>query len=132
MLVSMLEWIAHELDVAIEHADGCRRVTIGSGVRKQTVTIREEGKQQVLTSIVLSKSEVTRRADVWSRLARLAWQRNAHTDLVTFTFDHEDNLIGRIRHPTMTLDREELLLYIRALVRECDRFEYLLSGLDGH
>jgi hypothetical protein len=35
-----------------------------------------------------------------------------------------------IRHPAEHLDPEELELYITALTRECDRFEYLLAGKD--
>lgn len=83
-----------------------------------------------LTAVVLPASDVTATADGWRNLARLAWQRNADTDVVTFTFDDRDRLVGRVRHPAETMDIEELSLYVRSLVRECDRFEYLLSGLD--
>jgi len=51
-------------------------------------------------------------------------------DLVTFAFDDKNNLIGVIEQPALTLDHEELNLYIETLARECDRFEYILTGDD--
>ena len=39
-------------------------------------------------------------------------------------------LIGVIEQPAQTLDREELVLHINTLARECDRFEYKLLGKD--
>ncbi len=66
----------------------------------------------------------------WNELARLAWQRNAESDLVTFGFDNRNRLVGQIRHPAELLDLKELDLFIWALARECDRFEYQLSGKD--
>ena len=35
-----------------------------------------------------------------------------------------------IEVPTATLDREELQLYVETLAKECDRFEYALTGED--
>jgi hypothetical protein len=33
--------------------------------------------------------------------------------------------------PASTLDRDELDLYIETLAKECDRFEYALTGEDA-
>jgi hypothetical protein len=52
-------------------------------------------------------------------------------DLITFAFDDRDNLVGVIEQPVLTLDYEELKLYIETLARECDRFEYILTGDDA-
>jgi hypothetical protein len=41
-----------------------------------------------------------------------------------------DHPIGVIEQPVATLDHEELVLYIETLARECDRFEYKLTGSD--
>ena len=71
------------------------------------------------------------RTDVsWRHYAREAWRRNAATNLVTFTFDEKHGLIGLVRHPVATLDVEELSLYMAVLAAECDRFEFLLGGVD--
>jgi len=47
---------------------------------------------------------------------------------VTFAFDHNDRLVGVVEQPAATLDHEEVRVYIETLARECDRFEYTLTG----
>ena len=127
---TMLESVAGILDCECQHFQHHSRLTAGLGTRHQDVEVRVIEDDYELTAVVLSASDVTATADGWRDLARLAWQRNADTDIVTFTFDDRDRLVGRVRHPAETMDIEELSLYVRSLVRECDRFEYLLSGLD--
>ena len=105
-------------------------VGLGKGIRHQTVRMGREGDDYVLTSVVLGTAAVTKNHRRWAELAILAWQRNAGTQLVTFGFDGQDRLAGQIRHPAQYLDEEELELYVTALARECDRFEYLLTGRD--
>lgn len=79
---------------------------------------------------MLPASEVTRDHARWRRIAYRAWRRNASKALVTFAFDDNDRLIGLIEVPTATLDHEELDLYIETVAKECDRFEYALTGED--
>ena len=79
----------------------------------------------------LPASDVTRNKDHWRRIAYRTWRRNASKPLVTFAFDDDDRLIGQIEVPAATLDHEELDLYIETLARECDRFEYVLTGADA-
>ena len=129
-IATMIESVASDLDCVIKHHQHHTQLTMGIGTRRQSVEIRIVDDDYELTSVVLPTSIVTAKQDKWRALARLAWQRNANTDVVTFTFDKRDRLVGRVRHPAATLDLEELSLYVRSLVRECDRFEYLLSGLD--
>jgi hypothetical protein len=100
--------------------------------RHQGVDLTREGDYYVLTGVVLSRADVTRSTKRWNDLACLAWQRNAEQELVSFGFDRQDRLIGQIRHLAEHLDPEELDLYIHVLARECDRFEYLLSGKDQY
>lgn len=104
-------------------------VSLG-GNRGQRVAIKRDGPYYLLRSSVLSSREVTRRARRWRELARLAWHRNAQQEVVAFGFSDQDQLIGQIRHPTEFLDVEELEFYIDTLARECDRFEYMLTGED--
>ena len=129
---TMIERVIGDLGGEVEHFQNHSRVTVGLGTRHQSVEIRVVDDEYELTSVVLPASDVTANDDKWRDLARLAWQRNADADVVTFTFDDRDRLVGRIRHPAATLDHEELSLYVRSLVRECDRFEYLLSGTDRY
>ena len=84
----------------------------------------------MMTSIILSRARVTRRVKAWRELAKLVWCRNAERQLVKFAFDKQDRLVGQIRHLAKYLDYPELEIYVQALARECDRFEYLLSGSD--
>jgi len=37
-----------------------------------------------------------------------------------------------IAQPVATLDHQELKLYIDTVAKECDRFEYILTGSDSH
>ena len=108
------------------------RVATRGGERGQTVHISTVDEMYVLTSVVLGTPAVTKSHKRWRRLALLAWQRNAEHQLVTFAFDRHDRLVGRIEHPAKYLDPPELELYVNALARECDRFEYLLSGKDEY
>lgn len=131
-IAPMITSVARDLGCVIKHSQHHTKLTMGLGTRHQSVEIRVVDDDCELTSVVLPTSTVTANHEQWRSLARLAWQRNADTDVVTFTFDRRDRLVGRVRHPAATLDPEELALYVRSLMRECDRFEYLLSGLDSY
>ncbi|RMH31089.1 MAG: hypothetical protein D6692_00840 [Planctomycetota bacterium] len=128
----MLESVAQSLNCECQHFQHHSRLSVGHGTRHQDIEVRVVDDDYELTSVVLPTSDVTATADGWRGLARLAWQRNADSDIVTFTFDDRDRLVGRVRHPATTMDIEEMSLYVQSLVRECDRFEYLLSGLDRY
>ena len=84
----------------------------------------------MLWSTVVGRDFVTADDDAWRALAYRAWRKNALKDLVTFAFDSDDQLIGLIEQPVTTLDHEELQLYVETLAKECDRFEYVLTGRD--
>ena len=73
----------------------------------------------------------TRQSDpLWRKLAYRVWRKNSLKDLITFSFDTQHRLIGRIEQPASTLDENELVLYIHTVAEECDRFEYNLTGED--
>ncbi|MGH7821476.1 MAG: YbjN domain-containing protein [Candidatus Binatia bacterium] len=63
-------------------------------------------------------------------LIHLTWKRNAEEPFVTFALDESDRLLGQIEQPAATLDPAELRFHVEHLARECDRFEYVLTGLD--
>jgi len=56
------------------------------------------------------------------------WRRNRQTEVVNFTLDGQNRLVGRVDHPAETLDAAELFFYLTRLAVECDRMEYLLTG----
>lgn len=87
--------------------------------------MRLEGEHIVLSSVVWASAATPARR---RQIALWAWQRNAATDLVSFTFDQRGRLVGMIRHPEQFLDRAELQVYISRLRYECARFKGLLTG----
>lgn len=105
-------------------------VELGESGRRQRVTIQVRGQSVFFRSVVLSESEVTQSVRRWRELARQVWRRNATKELVCFTFDGSDRLIGQVVQPVATLDPEELVVYVDAVARECDEYEYRLSGED--
>lgn len=127
-LSSLLRSVAGSLGCELELRDRDAVLDVGSGTRAQRITVSVEGPDCVLRARILGEREVTKTTKGWCAYARLAWQRNADTDFVTYGFDRRDRLVGEIRHPVAHLDEEELELYVRVLARECDRFAYLLAG----
>jgi hypothetical protein len=107
-------------------------IPVGAGARRQQILFSKDGGEYVLTSVILGTARVTKQNKQWRDLARLAWQRNACHDVVTFAFDRHDRFVGQVRHPAAHLDDNELEFYVIALARESDRLEHLLSGVDTH
>ena len=106
------------------------KATFHATGRRQDIRLQTEGEQLVLTSTVLPRDLVTRSDRRWRELALQVWERNRHTDVALFRFDRDDNLVGRAVHPQGTLDLAEFRLDVHALLVECDRFEYVLTGDD--
>jgi len=98
--------------------------------RKQNVHFDRRGEMYVFSSVVLDAHLVTRNKKNHRDLARRAWRKNALIDLVTFAFDDKHRLIGVLEQPVATLDTEELRFYVETLAKDCDRFEYVLTGRD--
>ena len=98
--------------------------------RKQVIHLAAEGSDYLFTSTVVHHRHVTSNNRIWRNFALRAWRRNSEKDLVTFTFSEHDDLIGLIRHPRAHLDHQELEASLIALARECDRFEFVLTGAD--
>ena len=112
-------------------ADGGRiTVSFGLGPRNQAVEIQNVKGIYVFTAVIAGKRRAAPNRKRRRQTAMLAWHRNSYSDLVTFGLDRRDRLIGRIRHPSDHLDLKELELYLKSLATECDRMEYLLTGLD--
>lgn len=96
----------------------------------QRVHLERHGDHYRLWSIAAGAGYVTRNDSAWRALAYRAWRKNSLKELVGFSFDRQHRLIGVIEQPAATFDHEELVLYVETLARECDRFEFILTGED--
>lgn len=96
--------------------------------RRQRIAVERQREHYVLTSVVLKSRQVEEigQAEVLTRL----WQRNREMNVVAFSLDKRGQLVGRIEQLAETVDCEELTLYLELLARECDQFEYVLTGQD--
>ena len=98
--------------------------------RRQRVQLDLADGRYVFRSVVVGPAYVTRTEASWRDLAYRVWRKNSLKDLITFSFDTHDRLIGQIEQPASTLDENELEFYIQTVAEECDRFEYNLTGED--
>ncbi len=99
-------------------------VTVGRS-RKHRITVEDCGDALRLTGVVVG----SRRSDQ-DGLEVEVWQRNRRLMLVGMRFDKQDRLIGESWAPKAGLVQDEFLLYLRTLARECDRYEFQLTGQD--
>lgn len=108
------------------------KLTVGLGrtQRSQIIKLDRVGDDYVFSSTILGAAKVTCNDQYRRELALLAWERNAGHDIVTFAFDRTNRLVGLIRCSARTIQPDTLSLYITTLARECDRFEYVLTGAD--
>ena len=106
-------------------------VDVVEDVRRQHIRIRihidEAGEYYHLTSIVARRSIVSAAND----LPMQVWLRNRHASLVGFWIDDHDRLIGESWVPKAGLSDNEFQFYLRQVAKECDGFEYALTGTDG-
>ena len=97
------------------------------GGRRQVVHIDESNEGSHRLWSVAAQPAVVREL----REPRLQmWRRNRVTELVGFRLDKRGRIIGEVLLPSPGLTANEWELYIRAVARACDRFEYLLTGQD--
>lgn len=109
---------------------GLRASTIRD--RSQAVSVDVRGDAVRMTSPVAAKSWVPERGEARATFIRRLWEINAHTDLVAFGIDSYGRVVGTCSHPLATLDQSELEVYLVALVHECDRLEWVLTGEDRY
>ena len=60
------------------------------------------------------------------------WRRNALKPVVALYIDDQDQIIGRITCTIESAHADEVSFYLATLARDCDRFEYILSGSDEY
>ena len=108
--------------------DGNRiRISLSRNGRSQIVRLARRKDRYVFSSVVAHASAVNegRRS-----LAFRIWRRNALKAVVMFTVDRRERVIGLIDQPIESVHTKELKFYLETLARECDRFEYILTGAD--
>lgn len=131
-LRAKLERLRSEKGIEWEMTGADIEVRLTNYRRQQRIRVSRKGSQYVFSTPVLGASATRCDAQYRHRVALRAWERNAKTELVAFTFDRAGRLVGEIRHPADHLDTAELAIYLRILATEGDRFEYVLTGRDEH
>ena len=58
------------------------------------------------------------------------WRRNALKPFVSLSIDNRDRVVGTVTCPVQSTHAEKIEFYLTTLARDCDRFEYILSGSD--
>lgn len=107
-----------------------RRTLTASLPGGRTQRIDTRGGDLHLCSVVACKAAVPTNSKRKAAFIRRLWEISAHTDLVAFGLDGHGRVVGTCTHPLATLDPEELEIYLLALVRECDRLEWVITGED--
>jgi len=129
-LIERVDRLIEAGEVAWERRNRSVQVQLWRGDRRHRVRFRRQDGMYVFYAIVVRADFVTRGVKKWNELARRVWRRNAVRQIVSFSFDEQDRLIGVIKQPAETLDDAELRFHIETLARECDRLEYVLTGED--
>ena len=95
--------------------------------RSQVVRVSSRRNHCVFSSIIARSSEVKENR---RKLLYRLWRRNALKQLVTFTIDSRERVVGLIDQPVDSVSDAEMRFYIETVARECDRLEYILTGSD--
>ena len=103
------------------------RISLSRNGRSQKIHLARRKDRYVLSSVVAHAGAV--KEDRRSLAYRL-WRRNALKDVVTFAIDRRERVVGRIDQPIESMHDRELKFYLETLARECDRLEYILTGVD--
>lgn len=122
----MIEWQRMCRSASGITVEGNAVVVTFPNERRHRVEIKDCGDAFQLVGIVARPAAMEGIPDVPLR----AWRRNRASRLVGFRLDQRGRLVGDAWVPKAGIEREELLLYIRQVAAECDRFEYLLTGKD--
>lgn len=130
----MHEW--HRLCLADDVAiDGDTVTLTFRSERTQRVKVEAREHDYRLTSTVVGAAarrgvEERLGPDGAARLALRVFERNRSAPLVGFRIAASGKLAAEAYCPIAGVTREEFLVYLRAVAREADRMEYLLTGQD--
>ena len=128
-IVNQIDALIRKEDLPWERTGHSIMVPISDGSRQQRIKVTRKKDIYEISSVVLRGTTIQNYFDPYD-IAYRAFRKNALKELVNFTFDKNENLIGLITQPVEFLHDEELKLYIHVIAEECDRFEYKLTGED--
>ena len=99
--------------------------------RTQKIRLTQQDGTFRFTSIVAKVKDVipggiNARNDLLFRILR----RNALKPVVALHIDAKDRIVGEVACTTSSAHHAEIEFYLTTLARDCDRFEYILSGSD--
>ena len=99
--------------------------------RTQRIRVAQQDSTYQFTSVVARVKDVVGRGNrARSDLVFRILCRNALKPIVFLHIDDRDRVIGQVTCPVSTADAPEIEFYLTTLARDCDRFEYILLGLD--
>ena len=95
--------------------------------RSQIIHLAQRDRRYRFYSIVAHANDVNEDRRL---LAFRIWRRNGLKPVVLFLLNDRDQVMGLIDQPVGSMHTRELKFYLETLARECDRFEYILTGSD--
>ncbi len=99
--------------------------------RIQRIHLARENHVYQFTSVVARvKHVITPSVNARNALIFRILCRNALKPVVFLSIDNRDRVVGKITCPIHSTQSNEIEFYLTALARDCDRFEYILSGSD--
>jgi hypothetical protein len=99
--------------------------------RTQKIRIEQQNSTYLFTSTVAKVKDVIGRATrARDDLVFRILCRNALKPIVFLHIDDRDRVVGQVTCPVASADTAEIEFYLNTLARDCDRFEYILLGLD--
>lgn len=125
-----LEWIRtnKQLTVVVE-----KSALDIEKVRKQNISITHKNGLFHFSSVVLSlKNLPSSDSNLYQEVLFRTMRRNATKPIVSLGVDGYKRIVGRISFPETSASADLVAFYVKMLARECDRFEYVLSGEDTH
>ena len=93
----------------------------------QTIRLTESEDTFQLSTTVAEVPIRKKKDDLLFRI----WRRNAINPVVTLSLSNTGQVVGEVICPKDSTQASELKFYIETLARDCDRFEYILSGADA-
>src|SRR5262245_2914606 len=122
----MPDWRNFCRDLAGISVNGNVIEVVTSSTRRHYIVVRETPDVLELSGVVVRASAVAELRNIGLRI----WRHNRTTELVGFRLDQKGRLVGEAWVPKAGLARAEFLLYVKHVARECDLFEYHLTGRD--
>lgn len=101
------------------------------GPSRQIVHVDDSNNEAIRLWSVIATGKTLEEVAADSYL-RYAWERNRLSDLVGFTVDRRQRLVGECWVPLAGLNSGELELHLQELARLCDWHEFRLTGTDAH